>query len=608
MSKKKIKKYDSNMIRTPGDIELVRINTSFYIGSTETATHLIDEVLDNALDEVLESSADEIILELDTKNHIYSISDNGRGIPISNNTPFTIATKLHSGAKFQDKKEAYKICSGMHGVGLVAVNALSNFMNIEIYRNNQYAIFQFENGNLKDKKLIIKKKPKNSYSTKITFQPNKEYFESQELDLKRIKRRIKLVSAELSSIVNILLKIDNEEFQFQQTKMERYFEECGNGKGEKDFINYFKVNSNVKEEEFNFIMGYMNNGNIMPKIISSINLLPVDDGGTHVNWIFAIIKEYLTNKAKKYKMVFQPNDVLNRLRIYLSLKLEEPKYSGQTKYKLATQKKYFEKFKKDIEKQLNQYFSKNEKILIEILQSFHDYRHIMNSKRFQLNTNGKKKRGSVIYTKLRDCKSKNGELYITEGESAGGCLINARNPLKHAVFPMKGKPINLFTTKRNVMENKEMAELINAFGTGIEPDFNLSNLRYNKIIIASDADPAGNHITDLLIMNIAKLTPQLIRSGKIYVAETPLYAINENKTFIPLWTDEEYEEARKNNKKITRFKGLGEFNSWQLRICLLNDNTRRLIQLKYSTEMNSLENLFSANPDEKRKLLNDDTI
>ena len=193
-------------------------------------------------------------------------------------------------------------------------------------------------------------------------------------------------------------------------------------------------------------------------------------------------------------------------------------------------------------------------------------------------------------------------MYIVEGESAGGSIIQSRNPKIHAILPLKGKSIPNATTKKDILKNKEVGELISAMGAGVGPHFNINNLRYDKIICATDADHDGNHIACLVTMMIAILVPEIIQAGKYYIAQTPLFAINEGKTFIPLWTEKELEDARAKNRKISRFKGLGELSPGQLKVCLLDEATRNLIPLKYSTNMDELIKLFSSAV-EKRSLL-----
>jgi DNA gyrase/topoisomerase IV subunit B len=589
------KDYTAKDITVLEEIEHIQLNAGMYIGSTENPVHLIEEALDNALDEVLSGNANIIAVNLDTKNHIYAVLDNGRGIPISNNTPITISSKLFSGAKFQDRKSAYEIAAGIHGVGLVAVNALSSEYQVEVYRNNQYAKFEFINAKLKKKKIISYKDPI-PFSTKVQFKPSKKIFETLVPDIDRIRKRLTIAAAELPDDIILVLLVDDEKEIFKLST-ERFFQDyCLTNK--KTPILTFE--SNTPPENFKVMMAYETEGSIAPKVVSSVNLLPVDGGGIHINTFSDMLKNFFQLKAKKLDYSFQARDCMIGLRIYLSLSLKSPKFGGQAKQKLINRKSEFTKLIKVLKDELESFVTKNPEFLEILLERFQSYRKKLDSKGFVQNNISK--RASTKFTKLRDCTTREGELYIVEGESAGGSIVQSRNPAIHAVLPLKGKSIPNITTKKNVLQNKEVEELIRAIGTGIDAHFNIKNLRYSKIICATDADPDGNHIACLLTTVIAVLLPEIIKQGKYFIAQTPLFAINEKKTFVPLWTEKELEKARKNNKNISRFKGLGELNPKQLKVCLLDEKTRHLVPVTYSNDMESLMKIFSS-ADEKRKLL-----
>jgi DNA gyrase subunit B len=528
--------------------------------------------------------------------------DNGRGIPLDNDSPIIISSKLFSGAKFQDKKTAYEISSGLHGVGLVAVNALSSQYKIEIFRDGQHAIFIFKNAKLKSK--VIEPNGDSPFSTKIEFTPEKKIFETLIPDIDRIRKRLTTASAELDEKLTFVLQVDDEK-EVIKLSLDEYFQTNCLSTGEVDttlLLNYttLLLNSNHKPEQFRIMMAYENGGQISHKILSSINLLPVDGGGTHVNCFMDLLKDFFMTKAKKLNYKFQPNDVLYGLRAYLMLSLIEPKFSGQTKDKLTNRKTYFEEFMKDCRCQLDEFANKHPKKLEEFLKRFQDYRKKIDSKR--LSVNGSSRRASTKFTKLRDCTSRNGELFIVEGESAGGSIIQSRSPVMHAVLPLKGKSIPNVTMRKDILKNKEVGELVIAIGAGIGPHFDISKMRYSKIICATDADFDGYHIACLVTMVIGILLPEVIKQGRYYLAETPLFAINEKKLFMPLWNETELEKARKDNRTIQRYKGLGEMNPSQLKISLLDRDTRHLTLVEYSKDIDSLIKLFSS-AEEKRKLV-----
>jgi len=588
--------YSSKDVRVLKEIEHIQLNAGMYIGETQDPTHLVEEALDNALDEALAGYATIIAVMVNTKNNVYSVLDNGRGIPISNNVPVTISSKLFSGAKFQDKKSAYKISSGLHGVGLVAVNALSTFYKVEIFRNKKHGIFEFANAKLKASK-VEPYDHRQPFSSKVEFIPNKKYFENLTPNLDRIRKRLTAASAEMPDNISFVLNVNGKQEVFMLDTKTYFSKNCLTS----NKVSPIYLTSEKKPEKFDAIFTYETEGAAVPKIVSSVNLLPVDSGGTHVNAFYDLIKDFFMSKAKKYDMKFQPNDTLYRLRAYLMLSMVEPKFSSQTKDKLTNRKTDFDKFLKEFRGQLEVFAQDKEDKLIDYLERFQDYRKRLDAKKLQTTGSGGR-RASTKFTKLRDCTSRFGELYIVEGESAGGSILQTRDPSKHAILPLKGKSIPNVTGNKNILQNKEVSELIMAMGCGIEPQFNLNNLRYDKIICATDADSDGSHIACLVTMVMAILVPEVVRSGRYFIAQTPLFAINEGKNFIPLWNNEELEKARKDNRKIQRYKGLGEMNPSQLKVCLLDEKTRLLTRVNYSKQIDNLIKLFSS-AEEKRKLV-----
>lgn len=589
------KDYTSKDIRVLNEIEHIQLNCGMYIGDTNNPVHLIEEVLDNALDEALAGYAKIIAVSVNTKENIFAVLDNGRGIPISDNTPVTVSSKLFSGAKFQDNKTAYEISSGLHGVGLVAVNALSEYYKIEIYRENRYAQYTFEDAKLKYSK-INDHKGECPFSTKIEFRPNKKYFESLKPDLARLRQRLTTASAEMPNDISFVLQIDGKQEVFNLSMTNLFLHECFTDPAKKDILMH--TISSVKEpESFQAFLAYEEEASVAPRIISSVNLLPVKEGGSHVIFLFDLLKDFFKAKAKKFGFSFQPNDCLYGLRSYISLKLVEPKFSSQTKDKLTNRKDYFMKFEKDITDWLEQI---SEETVKDYLERFQEYRRKLDSKKLVVNGGGK--RASTQFTKLRDCTSRNGILFVVEGESAGGSILQSRDSKYHAVLPLKGKSIPNITTKKDILKNKEVEELTKALGTGVGPHFDISKIRYSKIVCATDADHDGNHIACLLSMCMGILFPDIVKAGKYFIAQTPLFAINEGKVFIPLWDEKQLEKARKDNRKIQRYKGLGEMNPGQLKICLLDEATRYFTPVTYSNNIDELIKLFSS-AEEKRKLV-----
>ena len=443
--------YGAKDVRVLEEVEHIRLNPGMYIGETSNPVHLVEEALDNALDEALAGYAKIIAVLIDTKQHIYSVLDNGRGIPISGNTPITISSKLFSGAKFQDKKSAYQISSGLHGVGLVAVNALSDEYNIEIYRNKQRAVYNFKKAKLKfhESKPYTDSPP---FSTRIDFKPGKKYFDNLVPDLERIRMRLTTASAEMPDDITFVLSIDGKQEVIKRDMTTHFAKEC---LASRDKITVTYLHAEKKPEKFNVLFTYESKGAATPKIISSVNLLPVKLGGSHVNAFYDVIKDFFQKQAKKHGYKFQPTDALHRLRAYFMLSLVEPKFSGQTKDSLINVKTYFDKFMKEYQIQLNEFAQYSEPLMLEYMQRFQDYRIKLDSKRLVKKHNGGR-RASTKFTKLRDCTTRHGELYIVEGDSAGGSIIQSRNPAIHAILPLKGKSIPNVTTRKNILQNKEV--------------------------------------------------------------------------------------------------------------------------------------------------------
>jgi DNA gyrase/topoisomerase IV subunit B len=592
------REYSAKDISVLSEIEHIQLNAGMYIGDTNNPVHLIEEALDNALDEALAGHAKIIGVLVDTKNNTCSVLDNGRGIPLGDNTPVTVSTKLFSGAKFQDRKKAYEISSGLHGVGLVAINALSEEYVVEVYRNHQHAIYTFKNAKLK-KSTIEKFQGDPPFATKIQFKPNPMYFEKLLPDIDRIRRRLTTASAELPNDLQFVLNIDDKVEVFNLSLLEHFKQSCITS----DQFSVQELYTEKKPESFKIIFAYDEEGPLQPSIISSVNLLPVDSGGSHVNCFTDLIRDFFADKAKKFDYKFQPNDSLVRLRAYLILNLIEPKFSGQSKDKLINRKTDFDKQFKDFRDQLDSWASKHEDQLIVLLEKFQDYRRKIDSKKL-VGNGDKNKRSSTKFTKLRDCSTRHGQLFIVEGDSAGGSIIQSRDPKIHAILPLKGKSIPNITTKKDILNNKEVKELVIAIGAGVSPHFDIDKMRYDKIVCATDADPDGSHIACLLTMVVGILFPEIIKAGRYFIAQTPLFAINEKKTFIPLWDMKQVEKARKEGRTISRFKGLGELNPSQLKVCLLDEPTRHLIPVEYTGNIDDLIKLFSS-ADEKRKLVED---
>ncbi len=598
----KTSSYSSKDIRSLTDIEQLRINSEMYIGHTEHPTHLIEECFDNACDESHGNYVKVIAINVDTKNKICSVLDDGRGLPISDNVPIKICTKLHTGAKFRDNKTAYQISSGLHGIGLVAVNALSEYMTIEIYRGGRHAIFNFRNSKYRSKKInqITDKDFTPPFSTKIEFKADSKIFDNILPDIDRLRHRLTTASVQMPNVI-FVLNVDDKRELFK-LNLKDYFEKYVLNNANGEIIPRISINSVSGVEKFNILMSYSEKGSISPTTFSSVNLLPCTSGGTHVNLFYELLRDIFVAKAKKLGFSFQPNDCLVGLRAYLILSLKEVHFSAQIKDKLTNKKLYFSKLIPQIKTQLENYFNSHADHLVALLEYFQAYRHKLDYKKLTTNTKGK--RAFTKFTKLRDCTSNVGELFICEGDSAGGGLISCRDPKQHAIFPLKGK-IPCAASAKDILKHNEIGELILAIGTGVGESFDISKIRYSMIIITTDADADGDHIATLLMLAFLLELPEIVKQGYLYYAKTPLRAINEKKEFIPLWTPEDLAKAKEDDRKIIRCKGLGEFNPSQLKTFTTNEQTRNLIQVQYPEDINEIVSLFT-DVEQKRKLLAED--
>ena len=586
------KEYNAKSIQMLTDIESIRTSPGMYIGSTVNPNHLLTEVLDNSVDEALGSNCFNIMILINSKQKEISIIDDGRGIPIDDDIPVLISTKLFSGSKFKGSNKSYEISKGMHGVGLVAVNALSDYFNIEIYRDKKHAIFNFENTILKNKSISeFDKSP--PFSTKITFKPSKKIFESDIIEVEDIISKLKLISVYLPKC-KIILYLDNKKFEFKD-----------------NIHNFFKKEVLKNEESTNPIVISCSKGNSKLEIIfcyskksinsksySSVNLIPTE-GGTHQILCYDTIRDYFGSKAKKEKRKFIPQDSLSGIRLFVSLMIEDPEYSGQTKQRLTLRKSRLQRLYSIFKTKVIKYFDDNPDYLKELLDKFDKYRKLQEVKK----VSSKGNKLVISSTKLKDCTKRNGELFIVEGDSAAGSFVISRDVTKHAILPLKGKPPSIINLREKIVKNNEVAELIKTLGTSFGELFDITKLRYKKIIISADADSDGGHIVSLLIILFAVLLPELIIQNKLFVGLTPLFGITKNKKFIPLWEKKDLDEARKRNENITRFKGLGELSAWQLKICALDEKTRKIIPVKMTKSLEKMSLLFSS-AEEKRKLLN----
>lgn len=624
-------------IQVIDEIEHIRLRKGMYIGESSDITHLLEEILDNSFDEIMNSNGDTIGFICDTKNYIYTILDNGRGLPIYKekstgiDIPVVLSTKLFSGGKFN--KNNYKVSIGLNGVGLVVVNALSEYFNIVVnhnykdvkkYLDDKYVckknehirfIYEFKDSKFVNKKIEVVEGDK-PFSTCITFKPNKLYFDSLDFNRKFIHDRLNIGS--IFTNTKILYQIDNEK-EIIKVDLDDYFKNNFLKNTEKySDIFRFKYVDTKSNEGIDLILTYDLDSNDNYNISTSVNLLPLKDG-THVNYFLTGIQNIFEEYRDKYNYIFNRSDSLIGLKCYFNIYLLHTDFSSQTKEKLTTNKKHFLYLFENIFKQFKNKLEENKDNLIILLEKFEQYRNKLKGKKINktlINNNQSIVRGIISKdSRLKDCQTlkdiEKTELFICEGDSAAGSLIQCRDPKIHAILPLKGKVINVSNNDINkILQNREIIEIFKSIGIGMllnkKDKLYIDKIRYNKIILLADADPDGGHIISLLLVAFVKFVPDLIKNGFLYLCVPPLFCAknkNEKKYF---WNIEELKKFTENNKEkynIVRYKGLGEMNSDEMHDCAIDNNKRKLIKLSYPDNPDELiEYIISV--DKKRELLN----
>ncbi len=583
------KDYGAESIKVLEGLEGVRKRPSMYIGSTgkEGVHHLIYEAVDNSVDEALAGFCTKIKISLNQDGSA-TIEDNGRGIPVDIHPKYKIPavevalTKLHAGGKFDQK--TYAISGGLHGVGVSVINALSKKLIVEIKRNGNIYRQEYSRGYPKTKLKVIEKTNKEDTGTKITFWPDEEIFSVLKFDytfLETRLREIAFLNAGLRIILNDEIKNKKQEFLYSGGLIE-FIKWINKSKEVLHRPIYFK--REIKNILIEIAIQY--NSSYQENIFGFVNTINTVEGGTHVSGLKTALTRVINDYAKKKGGLkndnLTGNDVREGLTAILNLKIPEPQFEGQTKTKLGNSEvKGF--VDSTVTSALSEFFEENPSIAKKIISKSLDAAKARLAAKKAKDLVRRKNAFSLggLPGKLTDCSKKGSEgteLYVVEGESAGGSARMGRDRNTQAILPLKGKILNVEKSNPSrTLSSEEITNLITAIGTGVGESFNMEKLRYNKLIIMTDADVDGEHIKTLLLTFFFRFMPNLIENGNIYVALPPLYRIRKRKDYY-VYSDEELKKIMEKlgTGSITRFKGLGEMSSTQLWDTTMNPKTRKI--------------------------------
>ena len=611
--------YKAKDIEVLEGLEPVRKRPGMYIGNTneEGLHHLVNEVLDNSIDEVVAGHAKNIHFKYNNNGWI-TIKDDGRGIPVDFHPKFKnkraleiVLTTLHAGGKFNDN--IYKTSGGLHGVGISVVNALSKEMVVKVYKSGKMFFQKYKQGKTASK-IKIEKCKKNIKGTEVSFIPDDTIFEKTLFSPKKLYEFIKMKSV-LVNKTSISFNVDKSHIKdstpakdifFYKNGIEEYLKETSNIKS-KLFTNNFCIKSDLNNNEKLEVVIIFNK-NEKSKLMSYCNTIETPDGGSHEN----ALKNGLLKSIKMYgkKNQFSKinnvniNDIIDYSDIIISIFINEPSFEGQTKKRIVMPKLQI-KVEDVIQSEFLKWLNSNKRIASSLLENLIE-RSLLRSDLSKIKELERKtiKEKNRLPGKLVDCSStsiQGTELFIVEGDSAGGSAKQARNRELQAILPLRGKILNVYNVSLSkIADNNEIQNLIQSIGCGIGKNLQLSKLRYDKIILMTDADVDGSHITTLLITFFYKYMKPIIENNKLFLAMPPLYKIHNKTKEAFAYDEKEKDKILKNEFKdssvlITRFKGLGEMPAEQLKKTTMQDNKRKLISInidKGKKESKNTDRLF----------------
>ena len=601
--------YGADQIQILEGLEAVRKRPGMYIGSTSSRGlhHLVYEIVDNSVDEALAGYCDHIQVFINPDNSI-TVIDNGRGIPVGINHKAglpaveVVFTVLHAGGKFGGG--GYKVSGGLHGVGASVVNALSDWLEVEICHEGKVYRQRYEKGHVVYKLKVVDECDPEKTGTKVTFLPDETIFEDTVFDYDTLKQRFREMAFLTKGLRISLTDLRDEE------PKERVFHYEG---GIKEFVQYLNRSKTPLYEQIIYCEGtkdnvevevaMQHNDSYTDNTYGFVNNITTPEGGTHVVGFRNAITKTFNDYARKNKLLkdSEPNlsgeDIREGLTAIISVKIEDPQFEGQTKQKLGNSEARGA-VDSIVSSQLQIFLEQNPAIGKSIVEKSVMAQRAREAARKARDLTRRKSalEGMSLPGKLADCSDKDPskcEIYIVEGDSAGGSAKTARDRATQAILPLRGKILNVEKARLDkIYGNAEIKAMITAFGTGIHDDFDISKLRCHKIIIMTDADVDGAHISTLLLTFLYRFMPELIKQGYVYLAQPPLYKLEKNKKVWYAYSDEELakiisEVGRDQNNKIQRYKGLGEMDAEQLWDTTMDPQHRILRRVTMDDETSS---------------------
>ena len=602
--------YGADQIQILEGLEAVRKRPGMYIGSTSARGlhHLVYEIVDNAVDEALAGYCQNIYVTINAGNSI-TVEDDGRGIPVGMNQKAgksaleVVYTVLHAGGKFGGG--GYKVSGGLHGVGASVVNALSTTLSVEVYKEGSIYFQSYQKGKPDEDVKVIGECGDDKHGTKVTFQPDASIFEETEYDYDTLKQRLRETAFLTKGLRIVLSDVRGEEPRVHE------FHYAG---GIKEFVTYLNKNKEALYSDVIYCEGMrdniyvevamQHNDSYNDGTYSFVNNIITPEGGTHLSGFRNALTKTFNAYARANKILkdnepaLTGDDIREGLTAIISVKIEEPQFEGQTKQKLGNSEARGA-VDSVVSEQLTYFLEQNPIVAKNICEKSLLAQRAREAARKARDLTRRKTalEGMALPGKLADCSDKdpkNCEIFIVEGDSAGGSAKTARSRATQAILPLRGKILNVEKARLDrIYGNNEIKAMITAFGTGIHDDFDISKLRYDKIIIMTDADVDGAHIATLMLTFLYRFMPELIKQGHVYLATPPLYKVEKNKNVWYAYSDDELnkllneEIGRDGNNKIQRYKGLGEMDAEQLWETTMDPEKRILKRVMIDEEKTS---------------------